>query len=274
MGCSAAWARHWSASGGSRKRHRHELRTPLTVLRGRLESARSPAEDRSIGEDLTAAIEEVRRIDSLVESLLILARSDAAPIPMAPVNLCDVAREAARSRAKLDGAGSPAPEVLASDEILVRGSEELLARVLDNLLENARKFAGPLANVRVHVGEEGDDVVLRVEDDGPGMAPQHRARAFERFFRSPADRSRVPGTGLGLAVVLSIVKRHGGHGSVRARPSWVERRSWCISPSTGPQAEARSRPSSREASAGSPEARASARRRRRPRARRPTRGRG
>ena len=107
--------------------------------------------------------------------------------------------------------------MLASDEILVRGSEELLARVLDNLLENARKFAGPLANVRVHVGEEGEDVVLRVEDDGPGMAPQHRARAFERFFRSPPDRSRVAGTGLGLAVVLSIVKRHGG--TVQLGPS-------------------------------------------------------
>ena len=136
---------------------------------------------------------------------------------MAPVNLCDIARDPrARGRNWTESA-TPLPEVLASDEILVRGSEELLARVLDNLLENARKFAGPLANVRVHVDEEGDDVRLRVEDDGSGMAPQHRARAFERFFRSPADRSRVPGTGLGLAVVLP--SRKTARDTVQSGPS-------------------------------------------------------
>jgi two-component system OmpR family sensor kinase len=185
----------------------HELRTPLTVLRARLERARAHA---AAGEDLDGALDEVRRIDGLVESLLLLARAENIAIPMAPVNVCDLARQAAAERARADGPPSPPPEVLASDEVLVRGSEDLLVRVLDNLLENGRKFAGREARLRVHVGEEGDDVVLTVEDDGPGMAPEHRAHAFDRFFRSPSHRARVEGTGLGLAVVQSIVQRHGG----------------------------------------------------------------
>jgi len=53
-------------------------------------------------------------------------------------------------------------------------------------------------------------VVLKVEDDGPGMAAEHRPHAFDRFFRAPLDRARVQGTGLGLAVVQSIAERHGG----------------------------------------------------------------
>lgn len=192
----------------------HELRTPLTVLRGRLERARSRL---AAGEDIDAALDEVRRIDGLVESLLLLARSENIVIPTALVNVCDLARQSAAERARVDGPPSPPPEVLASDEVLVRGSEDLLARVFDNLLENGRKFAGREARLRVHVGEEGDEVVLTVEDDGPGMAPEHRARAFDRFFRAPRDRARVEGTGLGLAVVQSIVLRHGG--SVTAGPS-------------------------------------------------------
>src|SRR6185503_4075602 len=163
----------------------HELRTPLTVLRARLERAHAQA---GASEDLDAALAEVRRIDGLIESLVLLARADHAAIPMAPVNVCDLARHASAERARADGAASPPPEVLASDEILVRGSEDLLARIFDNLLENARKFGGRQARLRVHVGEEGDQVVLKVEDDGPGMAAEHRPHAFDRFFRAPLDR--------------------------------------------------------------------------------------
>jgi signal transduction histidine kinase len=194
----------------------HELRTPLTVLRARLERARAQAAPGGV-EDIDGALAEVRRIDGLIESLVLLARADDAAIPMSPVNVCDLARQASAERARTDGAASPAPEVLASDEVLVRGSEDLLARIFDNLLDNARKFAGREARLRVHVGEEGDQVVLLVEDDGPGIAPEHRPRAFDRFFRSPVDRARVEGTGLGLAVVQSIVERHGG--SVSTGPS-------------------------------------------------------
>jgi signal transduction histidine kinase len=108
------------------------------------------------------------------------------------------------------------PEVEAPDEILVRGSEELLARALGNLIENSRKFGGKTARIRIRVRQEDGHGVVTVEDDGPGIAPEHRPLVFDRFFRSPSQRNRVEGSGLGLAVVQAIVRRHGGEVGTRS----------------------------------------------------------
>jgi len=189
----------------------HELRTPLTVLRARLE--RLQKEGGSAGDlapEVTAALDDIGALDRLVESLLLLARSESAALPTAPVNLCDLAREAAHRQSLADGPSVRMPEVEAPDEILVRGSEELLARALGNLIENSRKFGGTRARIRIRVRQEDGHGVITVEDDGPGIAPEHRPLVFDRFFRSPSDRNRVEGSGLGLAVVRAIVRRHGG----------------------------------------------------------------
>lgn len=195
----------------------HELRTPLAALRARIE--RLSAETALSGpqrDHLAAALREVGNLDRLIDALLLLARSESAPLPATPVNLCDVAREVAQRQAVADGAASPAPEVEAPDEILVRGSEELLTRAIANLVENARKFGGPGARVRIRVELRGENATVAVADDGPGIAAGDRAHVFERFFRAPSVRSSVPGVGLGLAVVQAIARRHHGEIDVHA----------------------------------------------------------
>lgn len=194
----------------------HELRTPLTALRGRLERmGLDPVCGDEARAEVAAALAEVSALDHLTEELLLLARSESAPFSATPVNLCDLARDAAHRRARLDGPGIPSPEVDAPDEILVAGSEDLLAHAIDNLLENARKYAGPMARIRIRLAEETGEGVVFVEDDGPGIPDELRPYVFESFVRGPTDRNRVPGAGLGLAFVRAVVRRHRGHVSTR-----------------------------------------------------------
>ncbi len=189
----------------------HELRTPLTVLRGRLDHlAEQVTSDPVARADLDAAVSQVASLDRLIDALLLLSRSDSAPFAAGPVNVCDVARDVARRQAAADGTESPPPEVEAPDEILVRGSEDLLDRALGNLVDNARRYAGPLARIRIRVTAEGGMVHVRVEDDGPGISAEIRPFVFDSFVRGPSQRSRTPGTGLGLAIVRAIARRHGG----------------------------------------------------------------
>lgn len=188
----------------------HELRTPLTVLRARVERLASAPSDEQRIEHVAAIVRELQTFESLVEALLLLARSEDAPLHGMPVNLCDLARSAARRQGLIDGVVGRTIEVEAPDEILVRGSEELLDRAIGNIVENARKFAGPAGRIRVRVEALAGHGVISVADDGPGIADDARAQVFERFFREPAHRHTSNGAGLGLAVVRAIVSRHGG----------------------------------------------------------------
>ena len=180
----------------------HELRTPLTAIRGRLErllaeGSLTPAQ----ADHVSRALREVDGLSALVDALLLLARSESAPLPQSPVNLCDLARaEAARQAASVE----------APDEILVRGSEELLERAIGNLVENARKFAGAKARVRVRAFRNGASATVSVADDGPGIPEAERASVFERFYRATQTRQSTEGVGLGLAVARAIVLRHKG----------------------------------------------------------------
>jgi two-component system sensor histidine kinase MprB len=188
----------------------HELRTPLTALRARIERLASARSDEERGGHVAAILRELDSIETLVEALLLLARSEDAPLPRVPVNLCDLARSAARRQGLIDGGTGVPIDVDAPDEILVRGSEELLDRAIGNVVENARKFAGPSGRIRLRVETVSGLGVISVADDGPGIASQARAQVFERFFRDPAHRHTSNGAGLGLAVVRAIVARHGG----------------------------------------------------------------
>lgn len=185
----------------------HELRTPLTTLRAELELL---AEDARPGagsaRELARARATVEHLQSLVERLLVLALPDEDGGARELVALRDVAEDAI---AGLDAAARGRVTLRPGEEQgAVHGDPSLLAALLANGLSNALKF-GRTAEVALE--REGDLAVLRIDDDGPGVAAAERERVFEPFFRSPSARgSDVRGHGLGLALVAHVARRHGG----------------------------------------------------------------
>ncbi len=176
----------------------HALRTPLTRLAVQADS--SPPAVRS----------SVLALQRLVDSLLVLVRSDARPGEAgATVNTADLLRQAASAR---QGSGR-AILVEAPDEALVRGDEELLAAAVEHLLDNAFAYAPAGTAIRLSAHGSGTSVVLAVTDEGPGLAPGEAERVFEPFVRGTAAGAS-DGSGLGLALVRRIAEAHGG--AVRA----------------------------------------------------------
>jgi two-component system, OmpR family, sensor kinase len=196
----------------------HELRTPLTSIRGYAELFRRGAESRP--EDLAksmARIEaEAARMGVLVDDLLLLARLDQGrPLEREPVDLAAVATAAVEAARTIEPGRSI--ELDAETTVELVGDEGRLRQVIDNLLDNARVHTPPGSPVRVRVAAVGDEAVLDVSDEGPGMAPEVAARVFERFYRGDPARSRdTGGAGLGLSIVAAIVESHGG--TVRTLP--------------------------------------------------------
>ena len=198
----------------------HELRTPLTTIRGFAELYRQGAA-RDV-EMLMSRIEsESRRMGGLVEDLLLLAQLDAQrPLDRNRVDLLALATDAVHdaqliaasrsiSMSILDGPGTP--EVL--------GDETRLRQVLGNLVANALQHTPESARVTVRVGTVGEDAVLEVADEGPGMETVDAQQVFERFYRADSSRTRSSGgAGLGLSIVDSLVRAHGGVVTVRTAP--------------------------------------------------------
>jgi signal transduction histidine kinase len=184
----------------------HQLRTPLTALRLRLENL-----EREVAAggraDLDGALAEVQRLSGLVDGLLALARADAGETPARAVDVAGAARErlaawrplAAERGVELRLAGGEPPRA--------HVGPGRLEQVLDNLLSNALEVAPPGTAVTLTTGRAGDRVELRVADEGPGLAPEDRARAFDRFWRGASDGA---GSGLGLAIARRLVETDGG----------------------------------------------------------------
>jgi heavy metal sensor kinase len=198
----------------------HELRTPLTILKGEigvaLRTAGTPTEYRAA---LESCREEVDRLTALVEDLLFVARAEAGAVerPAGPVDLgmvLDDAEPALRTLAEREGvvlALGPRPPAP------VGGSEPMLFRLVLNLADNAIKYAGRGGHVAVTLDAANGHAVLAVRDDGPGIAAADLPHIFDRFYRADPARARG-GTGLGLALVRSIVEVHGGRIDVDSAP--------------------------------------------------------
>jgi signal transduction histidine kinase len=202
----------------------HELRTPLTSIRGFAELYRQGAvrSEEDVARLMGRIEAEGARMGLLVEDLLLLARLDQErPLTVAPVDLGAIAGDAVHDARAVQPAR---PVVLHLDESLtdapvVVGDEGRLRQVVANLVTNALRHTPPETRVTVAIGEEDGSVVLRVADEGPGMAPEEARRVFERFYRVDASRTReAGGTGLGLAIVDSLVAAHGGSVDVRTAP--------------------------------------------------------
>ncbi|MFI6052712.1 sensor histidine kinase [Streptomyces violascens] len=188
----------------------HELRNPIAAVRSRLEVALAAPDSASV----RAALDDTERLQRIAADLLLLARLDAHPQPLAePV---DLALLAAEDTARRRAARVPV-ELLADAPVPVRGDPAQLERMLANLVDNAVRHARTA--VRVRAAREGADAVLEVADDGPGIPAADRSRIFERFVRLDTARARESGgTGLGLAIAREIARAHGGELSVGAGP--------------------------------------------------------
>jgi len=186
----------------------HELRTPLTVARGHLELVGrlgDPDADRSI----RLALEELDRIRSIVEELLLLARLDEGlPLVEEPVEVDLLLREASL-RGMVLGQGDI--EVDAPDGLAAMADPDRLLQVVSNLIGNAMRHGGEGVTVTLTARPERSDVVIDVGDNGPGIAPGDLPYVFDRFYRGSAARRGAPGgAGLGLAIVASLVEAMGG----------------------------------------------------------------
>ncbi len=192
----------------------HELRTPITATAAYAELFERGAKDRpdDLARAMTGIRSETARMAGLVEDLLLLAQLDEErPIDRTPVDVADLAFEA------VDAATAVAPDrpvrLRVDDVAVVVGDPHRLRQVLDNLLANVRTHTPPGTACSVTVRREGDEAVVIVADEGPGMNQRDATRAFDRFHRADTSRTRASGgAGLGLSIVASIVAAH--HGSV------------------------------------------------------------
>jgi signal transduction histidine kinase len=179
----------------------HELRTPLTALRGNVAYVTRHGADDAVLADIEA---DVARLNGLLDDLLALAREDAAaPARGEPVDLVDVALEAAES-----DPGDNAIVQGGRGSAVVEGERPALARAIGNLVLNARKHGPPDGRITITVRANGKRAAVTVSDEGTGLDGDEAAHAFERFWRGP--RAGGEGSGLGLPIVRAIAERHGG----------------------------------------------------------------
>lgn len=196
----------------------HELRTPLTILRGEFEVALSRERAASdYRRTLESGLEEVQRMTRIVESLSFLARGDAGPARSSvPVSLTTLAAEVTQALARRADDKGLRLTLEADEEAVVRGDEDALHRMVQNLVENAIAYTPPGGSVTLSAKADDGVCRLNVADTGVGIAPDDLPHVFDRFFRGDKSRSSTGGSGLGLSIVQSIVHAHGGQITVES----------------------------------------------------------
>lgn len=195
----------------------HELKTPITSIKGFVETLlEEKLEDREQSlQFLEIVLKQANRLDAIIEDLLLLSRTERgteeqtieleeehlAEVLGAAVEMCET--KAARKQIRL--------ETQCPDDIRASVNAPLLEQAVMNLIDNAIKYSPNDATVRISAEQGEAELVIRVEDEGCGIAQEHLPRLFERFYRVDKARSRdLGGTGLGLAIVKHIVTAHKG----------------------------------------------------------------
>jgi signal transduction histidine kinase len=188
----------------------HQLRTPLTALRLRLGAIEAAGAAR---DEVDAATAEVERLSRLVDGLLALARADrAAPAAGDRIDVGAFLEERRDAWQPVAEDAGIAVEVAAAPGTTLVASRDRLAQVVDNLIANAIDASPHGGVVRLAGGTRAGRTEVHVADEGPGLAPDERSRAFDRFWRGPTARRSggLGGSGLGLAIVRRLVEADGG----------------------------------------------------------------
>lgn len=200
----------------------HELRTPIAVIRGEADVALE--RDRGVPEyreTLAIIQDESRRLSRLVDDLLNLARADAGSVQLQVQEfyLNDLLADCCRAAQTLAGARRIELDCRSAEDTPFRGDEELLRRLVMNLLDNAIRYTPPGGKVSASLEAQGPSLRIRISDTGAGIAPEAVPHVFERFYRADKARSRQDGGfGLGLSIVKWIAESHRGGVELDTRP--------------------------------------------------------
>lgn len=194
----------------------HELRSPLARIRMGIELLRGGGEHPMpdvAHNRLHAELERnVHELDTLIDEILLASRLDAAQgnpsVSLGDPEWVDLLALAAEESARVGAQLQLQPGTEAAS-LQMHGIAKLMRRLLRNLLENARRHGGE--GVTVHLAHEAGHIRLEVADQGPGVAPDERERIFEPFYRASRTSESGGGVGLGLSLVQSIARQHGGH---------------------------------------------------------------
>lgn len=203
----------------------HELNTPITSIKGFVETLRGGAlEDPEKAEHFLGIIgRQADRLGAIVGDLLTLSRieseDEGGRIERVKTSLRPVLEEAAADLADVAAEHRIRIDVHCADPLWVQVNVRLLQQAVVNLLDNAIQYSDPGGQIRVEAEAGADEVCIRVQDHGCGIAAEHLPRLFERFYRIDKGRSRqLGGTGLGLAIVKHIARAHGGRVLVESAP--------------------------------------------------------
>ena len=199
----------------------HELRTPLSIIIGHAEAVHDGVLAPS-AETFEIIREEASRLEHLVDDLRTLSMADAGELKLTleathVAELLHAVETTFRHRAMQKQVSI---EVAAAPDLpRIQLDRQRMKEVLSNLMDNALRYTPPGGRIRMSATAGAQGVVLRIQDSGPGMAPEDLSKAFERFYRADASRSREEGgSGLGLAIARSIVERHGGQIAAESAP--------------------------------------------------------
>lgn len=194
----------------------HDLKTPLTRLRNRAEAAlRDPAGGAAYRDGLVKTMEEADDLITTFNALLLIARLEGGAIAesMASVDPAAIVSDIAELYAPVAEDAGLGLAVSAPSGLSLVANRELVSQAIANLVDNAIKYSAaggaPLQPVEVSLRGVGDTIEIAVADRGPGVAPEDRKRALQRFVRLEKSRSQ-PGAGLGLSLVAAVARLHGG----------------------------------------------------------------
>ncbi|MFA5112568.1 MAG: ATP-binding protein, partial [Desulfobaccales bacterium] len=203
----------------------HELKTPITSIKGFVETLLDGAiqEPDNAVNFLNIIARHADRLNAIIDDLLSLSRieqdSDRGKIALAVSQVSEVLRKAVQVCRERAAAKDIAIDLTCPADLTAEINAPLLEQAVVNLIDNAVKYSPAARPVQVEARVEPGEVVILVKDQGPGIAPEHLARLFERFYRVDPGRSRkVGGTGLGLAIVKHIAQAHGGYVTLQSAP--------------------------------------------------------
>ena len=203
----------------------HELRTPITAIKGAVETLLAGANENPEDSQrfLEIANRQSDRLNAIIEDLLSLSRlerdAESDEVARTHERLLPILESALQSCSSIAKSREVDVNLFCSEELVANVNSALLEQAVINLVDNAIKYSESRNFVTVESWQEGEQVMIKVQDRGQGISKEHLPRLFERFYRVDAARSpALGGTGLGLAIVKHIVQAHDGEVTVHSTP--------------------------------------------------------